>query len=272
MDIPGTFLEYATQLMNDLPKNKLNAYAYGSVNVDENAKAVFSSNPNYPLASGKSAEDQIFNEVEVSVLALSLPAVWGIHNGLHDQPAVGYSAEGAPFVLTDCSGFMNHLVSTVNQSADAVINAENKFCLAEDYANNNFKNKALWKSTFIGGSGVYPLKAGDILCWRLNSESVGNTGTGSGSGASDTGHVMLIAEDATLTADGRVHEVNVLDCSDIKHKNDNRVNGYGVGCGSITLQCDEAVNSWIVSVEGTASISPYNRIDALSQLQYVGGS
>lgn len=73
-------------------------------------------------------------------------------------------------------------------------------------------------------AGTYPTPGtGDILAWGLPP------------GDSDTGHVVFVANPPSENSDG-TWSIDVIDSSVLKHSQDDRPGGTGVGQGTLTLQ------------------------------------
>ncbi len=286
--IPKTFLKYAETMLSSFPSDSPNnAYSYGFMDLDSSGQ--ISDNSSIPLKAGNpTAEAGYYNQVHKNVLAnKSWPYIWGVWGNNADsqldnnptkQPAAGYFGSPDnplvnPFVLTDCSGFVNHVVSTVTQNpAYAAPAGTNNYYQADDYASGSSLDTSLWQHYTVVENpsaknqiGIADIQPNDILAWSLPP------------GNQDTGHVMIVAETPTgirpvnpqIAYDG-VYYIKVYDCSDITHVLDNRPNGTGLGTGYISLKYGYDPNgdpAWIASVGGYMNISSGNSLSTLAVLR-----
>ncbi|MEL6535265.1 MAG: hypothetical protein AAFQ98_07640 [Bacteroidota bacterium] len=288
--IPDTFDAYAAALISNLgtfdDNTVLNAYSYGFMNYSSGS--IF-SNPgqNEGLAAPSSWDanrKSQYATVNQAVLALQDPSAWGVWDFGNDgiQPCAGFINFGSgsgdisdAFCLTDCSGFVNHVVSSVKRDQSYALNEGGAPCHADDYANGTLSNSD-WSHQDVSTSEETTLSNGNVLAWTL----------GSADADGDTGHVMIIKTGTTLKVDGTVNLVEVYDSSDITHAPlsdgtadprtlSSNLSGSGAGFGTISLQYQEIQNvpevaagtkGWTVSLGGHSTVSSSNYITNVAQL------
>jgi hypothetical protein len=187
------------------------------------------------------------------------------------QPyAVGWEAAGggSPYVgvmgpqqktvaYTDCSGFVAWCIRQENRVAyDSIprqVAAISEQALRDYLAKVDRGHGQNWPSaadyaalgasqaeapfqSLGGGEEILTrMQPGDILAWGLLPKS------------GDTGHVVIVAQTPVQSAG--VWNVQVLDSSLLKHGNDSRPGGTGVGLGTIALQPPGSDNRWQVNFD-----------------------
>lgn len=133
---------------------------------------------------------------------------------------------------TDCSGFVDDLLSQVAPAAYALVPVERGRKEPRAYLFEQF-------FASISAGGVQPgwttvaaladVQPGDLLAWTLAPFTP----------ESDTGHIVVIAAAPILNRNGTL-SLPVYDASSLVHTNDSRVRGVGgVGSGMITFRVDD---------------------------------
>ncbi|QUS57375.1 hypothetical protein [Pseudovibrio brasiliensis] len=243
----GSVLECAQSFVLATEK-VLNVYAYHEVDFLKGEK--FSDfdkleNSSFPEQL-KAAKDELTKRIQ-SAYTVSTFGVYGIA-GSGSNPCVGIVNE-APFVLTDCSGFINHVVSHVSGGVGAALNEHGEKKLADDYAtqaSDEFFVKQNITDMDDGSVniGPYYIAGGSILAWSLPKAEH----------PTDTGHVMVVAEDTVLHTTGETQYLTIIDCSEVRADKSSGVSQRTISMKPydskwhVSLACDDNPQSELYNI------------------------
>jgi hypothetical protein len=227
----------------------LNCYWYGAVIVDGDGTAT----PKIPHN----------NLGECALPTLQPPYAIGWQDPA-GSPLVGtFGPDNRTIAFTDCSGFVAWVLRSQSPSAYAAISAQvaeisdpvlqeyltiideqhsQNWPSAADYAVLGLHDAhAAAPLQSLGGNAALALaelQPGDIFAWGLAPE------------LHDTGHVVFVQNQPRDKGDG-TWSVDVLDASVLKHSNDSRPGGTGVGAGTITV-LPGTKGGWLINFDVAA--------------------
>ncbi|SFK97996.1 hypothetical protein SAMN04488518_11333 [Pseudovibrio ascidiaceicola] len=217
----------------------LNVYAYHEVDFLKNER--FSNFDNLKNSSFLEQLDAATDELTRRIQSAYTVSTFGVYGmaGSGSNPCIGIVNE-APFVLTDCSGFINHVVSHVSGGVGAALNAHGDKKLADDYATQGSdeffvkQNITALKDGSVN-IGPYYIARGSILAWSLPKDEH----------PTDTGHVMVVAEDTVLHTTGETQYLTIIDCSEVRADKSSGVSQRTIsmkpydGRWHVSLACDD---------------------------------
>lgn len=180
-------------------------------------------------------------EMEKRTAAPYTVSTFGVYGiaGSGSNPCIGIFNE-TPFVLTDCSGFVNHVVSHVCGGVGAALDERGNKKLAKDYATQSSDDFFIKQNitAMDDGSvniGPYYIARGSILAWTLPAKD----------DPTDTGHVMVVAEDTVLHTTGDTQYLTIIDCSEVRADKSSGVSQRTIsmkpsdGKWHVSLACDD---------------------------------
>ncbi|WP_109317528.1 hypothetical protein [Pseudovibrio ascidiaceicola] len=226
----------------------LNVYAYGEVDFLKNEKfSDFDKLENSSFPKQLAAAKDALTERIKSPYTVSTFGVYGMA-GSTSNPCIGIVNE-APFVLTDCSGFINHVVSHVSGGVGAALNAHGDKKLADCYATQGSDEFFVKQNItqFDDGTvniGPYYIARGSILAWSLPKAEH----------PTDTGHVMVVAEDTVLHSIAETQYLTIIDCSEVRADKSSGVSQRTIsmkpydGKWHVSLICDDDPQSELYNI------------------------
>ncbi|MFS8181415.1 hypothetical protein ACMG4P_07610 [Pseudovibrio denitrificans] len=245
----GSVLECAQSFVLATEKT-LNVYAYGDLKFRSGEKIASLDD----LRTTDAFTDQLkeakslLTSLTKDTYTVSTVGVFGMA-AAPGNPCIGI-IENRPFVLTDCSGFINHVVSHVCGGVGAALDAKGDRKLANVYAaqaSDEFfiKQNITAHDDCTVNTGPFYIARGSILAWSLKQNN-------------DTGHVMVVAEDTVLHTTGATQYLSIIDCSDVRADGSS-----GVSQRTISMKPNDG--KWQVSLKAHAV--PDNEVEHINVLR-----